>query len=257
MSTSGGKVACSYPVRRYIDQLAYLGVGERHTIDGFDLTGGPYPHQARLLRRAGAPDLADAVDALDLEDFERDQPFGPPTHWITDAETFDLGAQTLHRTPGHTRGHTVFELPESGLLFTGDHLLPRITPSLGFEHTPEDSPLTSYLGSLTQFADRTGLRMLPAHGDASYPADVRARELLDHHDRRLGEIRQLVADGHRDAASIAAAMTWTRHERHLTELGTVHATTAILEVRAHLEHLVRAGSLVRDGDRPESYQVAE
>ncbi|MGW0036967.1 MBL fold metallo-hydrolase [Gordonia sp. NPDC003376] len=237
----------------------HLGIEERHTIDGFDLTGGPYPQQARLLRRAGAPDLADAVDALDLEDFERDQPFGPPSQWVTDGETFGLGAQTLHAhwTPGHTRGHTVFELPEAGLLFTGDHLLPRITPSLGFEHTPEDSPLTSYLGSLTRFADRTGMRMLPAHGEASHRADVRARELLDHHERRLGEIRQLVADGHHDAATIAAAMTWTRHERRLAELGTVHAMTAILEVRAHLEHLVRLGFLVCDGTGPESYRAAE
>ena len=36
-------------------------------------------------------------------------------------------------TPGHTQGHVVFADVERALLFAGDHVLPRITPSVGFE----------------------------------------------------------------------------------------------------------------------------
>ncbi|MGV9711055.1 MBL fold metallo-hydrolase [Gordonia sp. NPDC003424] len=225
----------------------HLGVEEHHTIDAFDLADGAHPEQARLLRRCGATDLADAVDTLELEDFERDQPFGPPVHWVNDDATFTCGNQTLraHWTPGHTRGHVVYELTDTSLLFTGDHLLPRITPSLGFERAPEVSPLTSYLNSLGTFANQSGLRMLPAHGDVTQMADARARELLGHHRDRLEEIRGIVVAGNRTAYDVARQMTWTRRARALHELGTVHAMTAVLEVHAHLEHLARVGELSR------------
>ncbi len=48
-------------------------------------------------------------------------------------------------TPGHTRGHVVFSDPASRLLFTGDHVLPTITPSIGFEPVATDNPLGDFL----------------------------------------------------------------------------------------------------------------
>ena len=52
-------------------------------------------------------------------------------------------------TPGHTRGHVVFHDTGGGLLFAGDHVLPAITPSIGFEPVLSDDPLGAFLGSLT------------------------------------------------------------------------------------------------------------
>jgi glyoxylase-like metal-dependent hydrolase (beta-lactamase superfamily II) len=160
-----------------------------------------------------------------------------------------------HATPGHTRGHIVYEDTVDGLLFTGDHLLPRITPSVAFEHAPEELPLTSYLASLRMFADGPARRMLPAHGPAGASAKDRARELLDHHDRRLKVVYDHVVTGARTAFDIATLMRWTRHNKTLSQLGTVHAMTAVLEVRAHLEHLAHGGALTRTSAATELYAV--
>ena len=50
-------------------------------------------------------------------------------------------------TPGHTQGHFVFADPVAGLLFAGDHVLPTITPSIGFERAYVQQPLRDFLGS--------------------------------------------------------------------------------------------------------------
>jgi hypothetical protein len=124
---------------------------------------------------------------------------------------------------------------------------------VAFEQAPEESPLTSYLASLRMFADGPDHRMLPAHGLAGASAKARAQELLDHHDRRLKVVYDHVATGARTAFDIAALMRWTRHNKNLTQLGTVHAMTAVLEVRAHLEHLTQGGALNRTDTATERY----
>ena len=67
-------------------------------------------------------------------------------------------------TPGHTRGHLVFQDRATGLLFAGDHVLPHITPSIGFEGGAVDFPLRDYLESLRLVRAHAGRRLLPAHG---------------------------------------------------------------------------------------------
>src|SRR5215213_2768003 len=124
-----------------------LGREERHTIKAFDRIHGVYPNPVVLLRRAGATALAGDIERLQLEPYERDMPVGDPDVWLLGGEEIDCGGVTIvaHATPGHTRGHLVFEALTDGLLFTGDHVLPRITPSIGFERAPDDLPLRSYL----------------------------------------------------------------------------------------------------------------
>lgn len=214
-----------------------LGRHEQHSIDALDLQRGAYPQQVAMLRRSGAPELAEAVDRLPLEDFERDMPFRPPTRWLDDGEVID--DVTVRATPGHTRGHTVFEHGDT--VFTGDHVLPRITPSLGFEQEPESGPLASYLSSLRLLLEGPDRRLAPAHGAVSPSVQTRAGELLSHHDRRLEVVRGHLLAGARTAYDVAARMPWTRRDKRLTELGEVHAMTAVLEVRSHLEHLVSEG----------------
>lgn len=227
-----------------------LGSGERHSIEQLDLSRGPYPQQVRYLRKSGAPDLAEVIDQTPLEDHERGHLVGPPNRWLEDGETVEHGRGRIvaTATPGHTRGHVVFDLPAMDVAFTGDHLLPRITPSLGFEHVPEPSPLTSYLESLAASAESAPRQMLPAHGALTMTTDTRARELLAHHQERLDEIHEAVTGGVSTAGEIAQGMRWTRRDRDLSELSPMHAMTAILEVRSHLLHLVRVGRLsMNDG----------
>lgn len=223
-----------------------LGAEERHSIAAFDPLEGVQPNQVPMLVRAGAEVLARAVAALQWEPYERGMPFTAPDGWLRDGDLVDAGGVTItaRATPGHTRGHTVFET--SGVTFTGDHLLPRITPSIAFERVPERLPLRSFLRSLQLFLHLPDTRMLPAHGDTDHRTRHRAQELLDHHDARLTIIADLVAAGASTAFEAAGRMRWTRYERALAELGTIHQMVAVLEVSAHLELLVSTGVLRAD-----------
>ena len=88
-------------------------------------------------------------------------------------------------TPGHTRGHVVFYDTPSSLLFSGDHVLPTITPSIGFEPAMTDDPLGAFLDSLAIVRARPDAMLLPAHGPVVPSAHDRVDELVEHHRVRL------------------------------------------------------------------------
>jgi len=219
----------------------YLGRQEHHSLDAFDTLTGAYPRQVDLLRKAGAPELAAVIDALKLEEYEKDVPFGKPDVWLDNDHTIDLGDRVLsiHATPGHTRGHVVIADWETGVLFTGDHILPRITPSVGFERQPEELPLASFLRSLDLMLGLPDATMLPAHGAVSPSVHARAQALLDHHAERLQTIQQ-IAGGNRSPYEVACELPWTRRRRRLDELTPVHQMVAVLEVAAHMAVAERA-----------------
>jgi glyoxylase-like metal-dependent hydrolase (beta-lactamase superfamily II) len=243
--------------RRY-GTTVMIGRNERHSIEAFDERTGAYPVQAQLLLKAGAVALAQNIAEFPLEPFERDVPFGPPDIWLDDGQHIDCDGIDLvaRATPGHTRGHVVYEDQRAGLAFTGDHILPRITPSIALERAPEALPLRSYLASLQLFLDLPDATMLPAHGAIAPSIKARAEELLDHHRDRLETARELVQAGNSTAYEVARQMRWTRHERTVEELGPVHGMTAILEMLAHLELLVTRGVLARAESATVNHYVA-
>jgi glyoxylase-like metal-dependent hydrolase (beta-lactamase superfamily II) len=222
-----------------------LGRGERHSIEAYTPDGPVHPEQVCLLRRGGAVELAERVAAIRVSDNERQIPFHAPDCWLDDRDTINLDGRSLEvfATPGHTRGHIVLRDAPGGLLFAGDHVLPHITPSLGFEQRPEPRPLRSYLDSLRLIGEQPDLMLLPAHGPVTASTHVRVEELLTHHEQRLSEVQALVRSGHRDAYAIALAMRWTRRARPLAELETEHQMVAVLEIQAHLDLLADVGEL--------------
>ncbi len=69
--------------------------------------------------------LADPVDNLSA-DYDRDCSLRADI-WLHDEERFTLAGlqiRTIH-TPGHTKGSCCFELPDEGILFSGDTLFRR------------------------------------------------------------------------------------------------------------------------------------
>ncbi|NKY60599.1 MBL fold metallo-hydrolase [Nocardia flavorosea] len=171
--------------------------------------------------------------------------FGLPDRWLDDGDPVRTGSRTLRavHTPGHTDGHMVFVEETARLLFSGDHILPTITPSVGFEPRPTPDPLGAYLESLRIIADGPALGLLPSHGPVIDDAGRRARELIDHHAERLDRIRMLCADGLRTARAIAHASTWTRRDRRFHELGLFDQVLAVVETLVHLDHLAFRGEL--------------
>ncbi|MFI5805152.1 MBL fold metallo-hydrolase [Streptomyces sp. NPDC051561] len=230
-------------LRESLGARVRIGRGEKYSIDGFDLTNGPFPHQADQLRACGAPELAGRIDALPVRPEDWAMPVGPPDAWLDDGEQVALAGRRLTTlaTPGHTRGHVVFGDPAAGLLFAGDHVLPHITPSIGFECVPEKSPLRSYLQSLRLVRELPDALLLPAHGRVTLGVHTRVDQLLAHHDERLDAVAREVRAGATTAHAVAAALPWTRRLRRLDQLPDQHRMLAILEIDAHLEVLAETG----------------
>lgn len=225
----------------------HLGAPERPSVEAFEGTRFRFPRQAELLVLAGDRGLAHRVAALPLRDYEEAMRFAPAAVWVEGSQEIDCEGVLIraHSTPGHTSGHVVYEDVASGSLFTGDHVLPRITPAIGLELRPEEAPLRSYLASLAATLERPDGAMLSAHGPVHPSVHERARELLAHHRGRFELITEQVADGRRTAVDVANAMPWTSRNRALRDLDDVHQMTAVIETLYHLDELVHRGVLAR------------
>lgn len=239
-------------LRREFGSPIALGRGERPSLDRInDPAAKPGSvHRARLAR-AGADELLERLDDHPAPPGDRDLWAGPD-EWLDDGAEIGVGERWLHAvaTPGHTRGHVVFDDPGAGLLFAGDHVLPHITPSIGFEAVPPPSPLADFLVSLQLLRGRPDAALLPAHGPIGMRVHERVDALLDHHGRRLDATLAAVRAGRSTAALVAAALPWTRREKSLADLDDFNAMLAVLETAAHLDVLAERGAVTaveRDG----------
>jgi glyoxylase-like metal-dependent hydrolase (beta-lactamase superfamily II) len=106
-----------------------------------------------------------------------------------DGEELQLGAHTYQViwTPGHSDYHACL-LRDDGLLLVGDHVLPRITPNIGYYPEAARDPLGDYLASLERVAALDVRLTLPGHGYPFVDLAARARAIHDHHVERSAAI---------------------------------------------------------------------
>ncbi len=232
-------------VRRDVGARVGLGLGEKPTLDKLqDPSRSPLMSHVHQLRELGAAPLAASIEEwvsghrTDLAQWES------PDDWLV-AGPIDLGGRTLQavETPGHTSGHLVFHDLQARLLFAGDHVLPTITPSIGFEPVLSQNPLGAFLSSLRLVRERPDAMLLPAHGPVTDSVHARVDELLDHHGRRLDEIEAAVLAGASNAHEVGGRLRWTRREHKLEDLDPFNAMLAVFETGTHLDLLVAQGRL--------------
>jgi glyoxylase-like metal-dependent hydrolase (beta-lactamase superfamily II) len=229
-------------IRREFGTRVALGAGEAGTLR---VVQRPEDHGALLrpLRRGGAADLA--REFARLPEDHRPEDWADPDEWIEAPADISLVSGTLraYHTPGHTRGHVVFVDAGRDMMFAGDHVLPRITPSIGFEANVAELPLRDYLDSLALVRALPDRRLLPAHGPVAPSVHARVDELIDHHDTRLARIQDLTEQRAGTAAEVARRMVWTRRDRTFGELDLLSQCLAVTETLAHLDVLVASGRL--------------
>jgi glyoxylase-like metal-dependent hydrolase (beta-lactamase superfamily II) len=226
-----------------------LGVDEKPGLDLFhsDFTTMSENPFGAVLRTAGAADLAELWNQ-GREDGDVDlSMWAYPDTWLEGDVAIPVGARTLDavHTPGHTPGHYVYADRADGLLFAGDHVLPTITPSIGFTVPPTPEPLGDFMASLTKVRALPDLRVLPAHGPLAPSSHARVDELLLHHEDRLDLCLAALATGWHTSAQVAGRLGWTRHETAYDELDVFARGMAAMETKAHLELLVARGLAVR------------
>lgn len=229
-------------LRRLLGARVYLGAGERPGLALLNKLRDGLTASLQTLRQAGADELADRVQSTHPNQYHPAD-WEAPDRWL-DAETLRFGGSDLQviPTPGHTQGHVVFLDERRGLLFSGDHVLPRITPSIGFEPAePGSRPLAAYLDSLRLMSRYADTRLLPAHGPVADSTHTRVAELLAHHDDRLRTTLAVLEDGAHNAFAVARRLPWTRREVPFSELSAFHQMLAVNETVAHLDVLVLRG----------------
>lgn len=234
-------------LRRLLGSRVWLGAGERQGLEMLGELRSDQPvGSLETLRRAGAGELADRIAAMDHGGYDPSV-WEAPDRWL-DREEISFSKTTLSviPTPGHTRGHVVYLDAARGLLFSGDHVLPHITPSIGFELGGPALPLGDYLDSLRLMTTMADTRLLPAHGPVGDSTHRRVAELLAHHDDRLAETLAVLGDRVLDAHTVARGLGWTRREVPFDQLNPFNQMLAVNETAAHLDVLAAQGQVARD-----------
>jgi glyoxylase-like metal-dependent hydrolase (beta-lactamase superfamily II) len=228
-------------IRREFGTSVLLGIGERPAVELIRAAPGSWARrQTERLDRLGAADLAQWMRDAHARDGVNSERLEEPDEWITAGQRFAVGDRVLEAipTPGHTTGHVVFADRAAGVLFAGDHVLPHITPSIGFEANPGGLPLQEFLNSLRLVRSMPDMLLLPAHGPAGGRSHARVDELLAHHATRLDLIAQALDAGWTTAYQVAGQIGWTRRSRALVDLDPFNQMLAVFETALHLDLLV-------------------
>jgi len=167
-----------------------------------------------------------------------------PTVHVDDSDRLTLGDREWMGvyTPGHTNDHLCLFDPEGGVLLSGDHVLPTITPHIS--GLIEGDPLRAYLDSLDRVAAFEGVTVvLPAHGHPFTDLPGRVDDIKEHHAERLEALRAASHDqGWATVNDLMRALFKPRSWSHMAES----------ETYAHLEHL----RLLGEADRREEAGLA-
>jgi glyoxylase-like metal-dependent hydrolase (beta-lactamase superfamily II) len=217
-----------------------------HTLTDLDCEKYRHPDTARARRRDTYADHGvSEVERTDLADhLTRWLPY---LHSVVEAsrrlrggEQIVIGGDrwdVLH-TPGHSLGHVCLWSPSRGVLLSGDHLLPGITPPVSFERGFDADPLRSYLDSLRLIAALRPALVFPGHGRPFADVTGRIEAILRNKLRRLETIRRAVRERPSTVTELAdrlIAKAVMAHQRQL----------AISETLAHIAYLRWSGVVER------------
>ena len=182
-------------------------------------------------RRHGVP------DEVTSELVEQGSLYRPFIRYQPDPELLEPGDlvdgwQTM-AAPGHADGQLM--LHRDGILVAADHLLDRISPTVGLWPRSRPDPLGDYLGALEATIALGPTLAVAGHGEPVTDPAGRARELLAHHRDRLDA-----------TASALDAEPRTGYEVSLPLFGADLKPSArrfaVAETLSHLERLVREGA---------------
>lgn len=152
---------------------------------------------------------------------------------------------TVERVEGHAPGELLFafEVSDGTRAIVGDHVLADVTPNPWLQPPPEpggDRPRTliRFNQSLERLATRDLDRLLPGHGDRIDDPTGRIRAILDAHEGRTAEVRDLV-DGPTTAIEVMDGL--------FENLAVTEYFGGLSEAVGHLDVLEERGEVVREG----------
>lgn len=169
----------------------------------------------------------------------RFMPIPSPSRRVADHDVISLAGRdwiAVH-TPGHTIDHLCLWDPTHGVMISGDHVLPTITPHISGLGATVD-PLKDFFESLDRMSTFADVKtVLPAHGLEFGDLGGRADDIKRHHHERLDTLREAS-----DTLGMATVGDYMRALFKERSWGSM----AESETYAHLEHLRLLGDATVD-----------
>jgi len=131
--------------------------------------------------------------------------------------------------PGHADGQLC--LVKDRVLVSADHLLGRISPTVGLWPESRPDPLGDFIESLRRTIELAPEIALPGHGDPIADPVGRAYELIEHHRERLGVAEAALTKQPRTGYELSFDLFGA-------ELKPASRRFAVAETLSHLERLV-------------------
>jgi glyoxylase-like metal-dependent hydrolase (beta-lactamase superfamily II) len=185
-------------------------------------------------RRHGVP------DEVTGELVEQGSLYRPFIRYQPDPELLDPGdavdGWTVVAAPGHADGQVM--LQRDGILVAADHLLDRISPTVGLWPRSRPDPLGDYLSALDATIALEPTVAIAGHGETIDDPAGRARTLVAHHRERLESTAGALGDEPRSAY-------WVSFPLFGDDLKPSARRFAVAETLSHLERLVREGGASR------------
>jgi glyoxylase-like metal-dependent hydrolase (beta-lactamase superfamily II) len=194
-------------------------------------------------RRIGVSDkaLTNMMEAREAAPF-RNYPLPMSVQRIRDGETIRFAQRewTVLVNGGHAEEHASFYCAADKILIAGDQILSKISPVVGvYTSQPWGNPLKDYLASLKRLStlpDET--LVLPSHGLPFYGLHLRAKQLEQHHEKRLAQLEALM-DEPKTGVDLAKGL-------FADAVAKGQLMMALAETLAHVNYLIDAGRAHRD-----------
>jgi glyoxylase-like metal-dependent hydrolase (beta-lactamase superfamily II) len=154
---------------------------------------------------------------------------------LTEGAQLEIGAVPVRVlfTPGHASNHLCFLLPETGMLFTGDHIMQGSTVVIW----PPDGNMRTYVQSLQRLLTLDLDILAPGHGYLIGQPHAEARRLIQHRSGRETKVRQgLTRAGGHATLSALLPLVYDDVQKKLYPL-------AMRSLEAHLGKLIEEGEV--------------
>ncbi len=164
---------------------------------------------------------------------------------LEDNQVIPVGDHNLQVlwTPGHSPGHICLYETSLKILFSGDHLLPNITPHVA-KFLEDMNPLKDYMKSLDRTRKLEVDVVLPAHEKTFKNHRLRIRQLKLHHNQRLAQLRDKLKARSSTAYTLASRIHWDVDYESWEKFPQFQKYLALGETVAHL-NLLEERRLVR------------
>jgi glyoxylase-like metal-dependent hydrolase (beta-lactamase superfamily II) len=141
---------------------------------------------------------------------------------------------------GHSPEHVCLYSEQRGVLISGDHVLPGISPNIGVYSTePNANSLDMYLSTLPQFLTLpSNTLVLPSHKQPFHGLHTRVKELIEHHHAHLCSLREYCQQA--KTINDCLPVLFKR------ELNPHNMFFAVAEAFSHLNYLYFAGECSRE-----------